>query len=223
MSNHAFSLVHHAAPPKGGLHEKSPLLLLLHGFGSNEDDLFSLSPYLDERFLVVSARAPVTLAPGSYAWFSLGFAPEGVIINNEEAESSRLILRKFIDQVAGFYGADPRAIYLMGFSQGAMMSLAVALTNPTLAAGVVVMSGRLLPQTLKQIPDPASLVGLPIFAAHGTRDLVLPIGHGREMRDNLSALPVDLTYREYQMAHEVSAESLRDVALWLKAQLDGKK
>src|SRR5262245_34606894 len=59
MSDHTFSLIHHTAPPKSGLNGKPPLLLLLHGYGANEDDLFSLAPYLDERFRVVSARAPV--------------------------------------------------------------------------------------------------------------------------------------------------------------------
>ncbi|QQS48671.1 MAG: alpha/beta fold hydrolase [Acidobacteriota bacterium] len=220
MSNNTFSLFHHAAPPKSGGAERPPLLLLLHGFGSNEDDLFSLSPYLDERFLIISARAPVTLGPMSYAWFSLGFSPEGVLVNTEEAESSRLTVRRFIDEVIDFYQVDPGAVYLMGFSQGAMMSLATALTHPGIAAGVVAMSGRILPQTVSQVTDRNALFGLPIFIAHGTRDMVLPIHHGRATRDLLETLPVDLDYREYQMGHEVSAESLQDITSWLRERLD---
>ncbi|MCI0337948.1 MAG: alpha/beta fold hydrolase, partial [Acidobacteria bacterium] len=142
ISNQSFLLIHLVAPPRTGLTEKPPLLLLLHGFGANEDDLFTLAPYLDERFLIVSARAPVELGPVSYAWFNLGFTPEGVVINLEEAESSRLRLRKFINELIEFYQIDPRAVYLMGFSQGAMMSLALALTYPGIAAAVVSMSGR---------------------------------------------------------------------------------
>jgi phospholipase/carboxylesterase len=216
-----FSLFHQTAPPKGGeSNAKPPLLLLLHGYGANEDDLFSLASYVDERFLVLSARAPVTIGPGSHAWFNLGFTPEGILINPDEIEAARLTLRQFISEAVTQYGADQDAVYLMGFSQGAMMSLAVALTFPGSAAGVVAMSGRLLPQTLTQIQNPDALIGLPIFVAHGTRDPLLPIGHGRDIRTRLSALPVDLSYHEYDIAHEVSQEELRDITRWLSEQLD---
>jgi phospholipase/carboxylesterase len=220
MDNQSFSLIHQVSAPRNGFAERPPLLLLLHGFGANEEDLFSLAPYLDERFLIVSARAPVKLGHMSYAWFNLGFTPEGVVIDAEEAEQSRETLRKFINEIVQYYQADPGAVYLMGFSQGAMMSLATALTDPGVAAAVVSMSGRLLPQTLAQITDQDTLIGLPIFVAHGTRDTVLPIRHGHETRASLAQLPVDLTYREYEMAHEVSAESLRDITAWLTDQLD---
>lgn len=219
MSAHTFSLFHHTAPPKTGA-KKPPLLMLLHGYGANEDDLFSLVPYLDERFLVVSARAPIRLrGMGGYAWFNLGFTPEGIAVDPAEVESARQTLKRFIDEVVAAYDCDPDAVYLVGFSQGAMMSLAVALTHPGTAA-VVAMSGRLMPQTIHQIQDKDALIGLPIFVVHGTRDTVLPISHGRETRAALSELPVDLTYREYAMGHEISAESLEDITEWLKARLD---
>jgi phospholipase/carboxylesterase len=220
MQTQSFSLFHQASPPRADFADKPPLLLLLHGYGANEDDLFSLAPYLDERFLVVSARAPVTLSPMSFAWFSLEFTPQRVIIDEEEAESSRRTIRKFIAEMIEHYQVDPKAVYLMGFSQGAMMGLSVALTYPGSAAAVVAMSGRLLPATLKQIADKDALIGLPIFVAHGTRDMLIPVQHGRDTQTRLSSFPVDLTYREYEMGHEVSAESISDIARWLTDQLD---
>ncbi len=220
MSDHTFSLFHQAAPPKSGLEGKPPLLLLLHGYGANEDDLFSLAPYLDERFMIVSARAPITLQPASYAWFNLGFTPQGIVVKPEEVEGSRKILHKFIGEIVETYQCDPNAVYLMGFSQGAMMSLSVALIYPGLAAGVVAMSGRLMPQISSKIPDKDALIGLPIFVAHGENDAVIPISQGRDTRAKLSELPVDLTYREYEMGHEISYESLEDIAGWLKDRLD---
>jgi phospholipase/carboxylesterase len=220
MSNHNFSLSHQAAPPRSGLAGKPPLLLLLHGFGANEDDLFSLAPYLDERFMIVSARAPFTLQPMSYAWFNLGFSPQGIVVNPDEVESSRRTVRKFIDELVETYQCDPNAVYLMGFSQGAMLALTVALTYPGAVAGVVAMSGRIMPQTVAAITDKDALIGLPIFVAHGTRDMVLPIAHGRDAREKLSDLPVEVTYREYDMAHEISADSLEDITEWLKERLD---
>jgi phospholipase/carboxylesterase len=220
MSDRTFSLFHQAAPPKGGLESKPPLLLMLHGYGSNEDDLFSLAPYLDERFMIVSARAPIMLQPMSYAWFNLGFTPQGIVINPEEMESSRRTIHKFLGEIVEAYDCDTKAVYLMGFSQGAMMSLAVALTYPGSAAGVVVMSGRVLPQALDQINDKDALAGLPIFVAHGSRDMLIPINQGRDARAKLSELPVELTYREYDMGHEVSYDSLKDITEWLKERLN---
>jgi phospholipase/carboxylesterase len=220
MTEQKLSLVHHIAPPRRDLAAKPPLLLLLHGYGANETDLFSVAPYLDERFLVASCRAPITLSMMSYAWFNLGFTPQGIMIDEKEVEASRQALQRFIPEIVEAYQCDPAAVYLAGFSQGAMMSLAMALTTPGIAAGVVAMSGRLLPQTVAQIKDKEAMLGLPIFVVHGTRDNVVPIGHGRETRRLLAELPVDLTYREYEMAHEVSMDSLRDTTRWLTQQLD---
>ena len=197
-----------------------PLLLLLHGVGSNEHDLFGLAPMLDPRFVVVSLRAPITLAPGSYAWFHVEFTPQGSLINPAEAEQSRQILIETIQQAVAAFGANPQRVYLMGFSQGAIMSASVALTRPDLVAGAVLMSGRILPEIQPRMVEPEQLAGLPILTVHGSADTVLPIHNGRASRDLLSKLPVKLTYKEYAMGHEVTPQSLRDVQAWLGERLD---
>ncbi len=214
------SLVHLVRQPKIET-EAPPLLLLLHGIGSNEHDLYGLAPFLDRRFLIISARAPNTLEPGSYAWFEADFTPQGPIINPEQAEASRKTLITFLHEAATAYDTDPKRVYLMGFSQGAIMSASVALTRPELVAGAVLMSGRILPEIQPQIASNEELAGLPILVVHGTADMVLPISHGRANRQLLSSLPVELTYHEYPMGHEVSQESLAVVTSWLSGQLDG--
>jgi phospholipase/carboxylesterase len=185
-----------------------------------EHDLFGLAPYLDERFLIISVRAPNTLGPGSYAWFEVAFTPQGPVINPAQAEASRKALITFLDEAVTAYGADPQQVYLMGFSQGAIMSASVALTRPKLVAGGVLMSGRILPQIQPLIASDEELSGLPLLVVHGTADMVLPIANGRASHQLLSSLPVELTYHEYKMGHEVSQESLADVTVWLTAQLD---
>jgi phospholipase/carboxylesterase len=209
-------------PGRGG-QTAPPLLLLLHGIGSNEEDLFGLAPYLDERFLVVSARAPVSLAYGGYGWFRIDFTPRGMVADVEQAKQSLAMLPGFVDELVETYGADGRRVYLMGFSQGAMMSLASTLTSPEKVAGVVAMSGRLPRQVLGLEPDREALTGTPVFVTHGLYDPVLPIENGRAVRDYLAGLPVELTYHEYPMAHEVSMESLRDVTAWLTQVLDSSR
>ena len=215
------SLVHLVRQPSvEGDGSAPPLLLLLHGVGSNEHDLFGLAPYLDGRFLIISVRAPNTLEPGSYAWFDVEFTSRGPVIDPAQAEASRNALIAFLGEAVTTYGADPKQVYLMGFSQGAIMSASVALTRPDLVAGVVLMSGRILPEIQPMIAPAGSLEGLPFLVVHGTADTILPIANGRASRQLLSSLPVELTYHEYPMGHEINQESLSDVVTWLNMHLD---
>jgi len=220
MQTPDLSLTHLVRRPT---HESArpPLLILLHGVGSNERDLFELAPLLDERLLILSARGPLERGPGGYAWFEVTFTPGGPTINPAQAEASRQALIRFIDEAVAAYGADPARVYLMGFSQGAIMSASVALSAPELVAGAILMSGRILPEIRPALAEPARLAGLPILLVHGTADAVLPIQHGRASRALLESLPVDLDYREYPQGHEVSQRSLADIAAWLRQHLDG--
>jgi phospholipase/carboxylesterase len=219
MDNRELSLVHLVRRPAQPI-EHPPLLILLHGVGSNEHDLFGLASSLDERFVIISARAPNTRAPGSYAWFAVTFTPDGTVIDPVQAEESRRRLVRFISEAVAAYGADPAQVYLMGFSQGAIMSASVALTEPELVAGAVLMSGRILPEIRPLMASSPRLEGLPFLVVHGVADTVLPIQHGRSSRTLLESLPVRLDYREYPIGHEVSQQSLADIAGWLRQRLD---
>lgn len=220
MSHQSLALIHLIRPPLKKSASPS-LLLMLHGVGSHERDLFDLAEYLDRRFFIVSARAPNVLGPDSYAWYPVEFTANDTIIDFEVAEDSRSILLHFIDELIEAYHVDPKRVYLIGFSQGAIMGLSIALTRPDKVAGIVVMSGRLLPEIRSMIADPTALTGLPIFMAHGQADPIVPIVQARATRDELAKLPVVLTYHEYAMGHQVTVESMKDVVAWLKARLDG--
>jgi phospholipase/carboxylesterase len=219
----ALALIHLFQPPRQPSDGPPPLLILLHGLGSNERDLVGLAPYLDPRFQIVSARAPHLLVPDGYAWFELGWtAANDIIINFQQAEQSRALLIGFIAETLAAYGGDPARVYLLGFSQGAIMSASVALSEPELIAGTVLMSGR-IPAEIRPLIAPAErLAGKPFLVVHGTADTVLPIHNGRASRAILATLPVALTYKEYSMAHEVSAQSLADVTAWLTMQLEAE-
>ena len=110
----------------------------------------------------------------------------------------------------------------MGFSQGCIMSLYTALTEPERYSGVVGMSGRLLPEALPKLASPDRLQGFPLLVVHGTEDTTIPIAYGREIRDRLSALPVKLDYREYPIGHWVTDQTIGDVRVWLSQRLDEK-
>src|SRR5262245_8473785 len=156
MNSTPLSLVHLVRrPERAGA--SPPLLILLHGIGSNEEDLMGLEPYLDERFVVVSARAPHPYGWGGYAWFEIEWLPNVIVIDRAQAEQSRDLIVRFIGEAAAAYGADPARVYLMGFSQGAMMSGWVALTHPELVAGAALMSGRVPEELRAEIASPEHL------------------------------------------------------------------
>lgn len=222
MSPQPLSLVHEIVPPsQPSPGQAPPLLLLLHGVRSNERDLLGLAPHLDGRFCIISVRAPLTLGPGQYGWYPVQFTPEGPTNDPAVSEQGWQSVQQFIREATAAYGLDAARVTLMGFSQGAIMSLGASLTQPELVAGVVAMSGRLLPEVVPQIASPERLTGKPFLVVHGVHDTVLPVAFGRGIRDHLAALPVALTYREYPMAHEVSPASLADIAHWLTERLDG--
>jgi phospholipase/carboxylesterase len=196
-----------------------PLLVLLHGYGSNEEDLFDLADVFDPSFTIVSARAPLTIGRGSYAWFSLGFSEDGpVVLDPAEAENSRQTMVEFISWCAAEYGTDSQRVVLVGFSQGAILSAAVALTQPELVSAAVLMSGRILPESAEKATPrqdrPRFLV------VHGIHDQVLPIAHGRASHATLDRLDIEHEYREFAMAHQVSDESLDLVTNWVKQAMD---
>lgn len=226
-SSPELSLVHLARPPRaraasqpGG---QPPLIVLLHGVGSNERDLFGFAPALDPRFQVVSVRAPLVRGPDSFAWFDVQFLPDGFVIQPDQLRASRDRITQFVGEAVAAYGTDPERVYLLGFSQGAIMSLATALSAPAPIAGIAPLSGRIPPEVRPWIAPAGELAGLPILLVHGRRDTVIPLTFAHEARELLATLPVALTYREYDMAHEVTERTLADVTDWLSARLDGPR
>jgi len=145
-----------------------------------------------------------------------------MVINAAEEAQSRQMLIKFIDEAVNAYDTDPKRAYLMGFSQGAIMSYGIMLTEPQKIAGVVAMSGRLLDE-VRPSQAPPGLDGFPIIIAHGEYDNVIPVRFAREAKAYLATLPVAMTYHEYPMAHQISEQSLADVIKWLAQQLDDKR
>ena len=204
-------------PVDGG---RVPLLVVFHGVGSNERDMAMLAPSFDPRFVVVSVRSPITLGPDSYGWFHVQFTSGGPVIDAEEARVAWTTIAVLVDELVEEQGADPAQVYLAGFSQGGIVSVATVLTAPEKVAGVVCMSGRLLPEVLPFAVAPTRLVGKPMLWVHGTHDAVLPVALARTAVPELERRGVSVEYHEFTMGHEVSRASLDRVVRWLGDRLD---
>jgi phospholipase/carboxylesterase len=189
-------------------------LILLHGVGSNEQDLFSLAQYLPENFSIISPRGPVTLGPGRFAWYEVDFSTGKPIFNAAQEGESRKAILKFVQEIKQKYQLDE--VYLGGFSQGAIMSYSIGLTHPDEVKGIIALSGRLLTEIRPMVKPSAELQNLKVFISHGKQDGTLPVQYAREAKDYLQPLGVKITYQEFDMGHQISNEVIREMVKWLQ-------
>jgi len=196
--------------------EHPPVMLLLHGLGSNEKDLFSFADQLPADFLVISARAPYTIGKDSYAWFQVDFSKGTPVYNNEQAEKSRTTLVEFITLLKGKHQFDEKRLYLCGFSQGAIMSYGVGLTNPEKVKGIAIMSGRLPDNIKPMVASKEKLKTLKVFISHGNKDNVLNVSYARDAALYLKILGIEPLYKEYAEGHGINADMFKDLLSWLK-------
>lgn len=194
---------------------KPPVIILMHGLGSNEKDLFSFANELPDSFLVISLQAPIKLGNNSYAWYHLSFENGKPISNPIEAEASRLMIITFINTLKSKHTFNEKRIYLCGFSQGAIMAYSIGLTIPEKTKGIAIMSGRLLEDIKPIIASKNSLKHLKIFISHGTKDEVLPINNAREANNYLKEIGINTTYKEYPENHTISSAMFNDLLTWL--------
>ena len=201
---------------------RPPLLVLLHGIGADEDDLFPLASLLDPRFTVVSLRAPRPYGPGR-AWFHIDWLPDGTVQPDvAQAHAALIELERWLAAAPARFGTDPERTFLLGFSQGAMMSVGLLRRAPARLAGVVALSGR-APDGLFEPEAPADAVArVPLLVAHGVHDDLLPVAHGRRMRELFASLSRDFTYREFPVAHGIAGDEVTLVREWLTARLDAR-
>lgn len=198
------------------IRDKNPLLLLLHGYGSNEEDLFSFAQELPDNYFVISARAPYPLPPYGNAWYAIHFdADENKFSDNDEAKDSRDLIVRFIDELLQKYPIDPANVTLIGFSQGAILSYSVALSFPEKVHRVAALSGYLNPDILDENFRNNDLSGSKFFISHGTVDQVIPVEWARKSPEFLKGLGIDAVYKEYPVGHGVAPQNFYDMKNWL--------
>lgn len=197
--------------------EKNPLLLLLHGYGSNEEDLFSFASELPEEYYVISARAPYNLMYGAYAWYAINFdADEKKFSDLDQARTSRDLIIQFIDELVANYLIDAEKITLIGFSQGCILSYAVALSYPQKVQRIVGMSGYFNEEIAIENHQKNDFSNLKIFASHGNADQVVPVEWARKAKPILDNLGIENVYKEYPVGHGVAPQNFYDFRNWLE-------
>lgn len=197
--------------------DKNPLLLLLHGYGSNEEDLFSFAAQLPEEYFIVSARAPYNLPQYSgHAWYAITFDNDmNKFSDDKQAIESRDLIVKFIDELVATYSIDKDSVTLIGFSQGAILSYSVALTYPEKISRVLAMSGYLNMDIVGKSLHAEDISKIRFFISHGVVDQVIPVEWARKAPEFLKNLGLDVEYHEYNAGHGVAPQNFYDLVSWL--------
>ncbi len=199
--------------------DKNPLLLLLHGYGSNDSDLFSFATELPDEYYVISARAPYDLQYGSYAWYAINFdADQNKFSNHDQAILSRDLVVRFIEELKVKFPIDSSNITLIGFSQGSILSYSIALSYPNIVQRVGALSGYLNLDINSENYQNNDFSKLKIFTSHGTVDQVIPVEWARKTDPILKSLGINSTYKEYPIGHGVSPQNFFDLKDWLQGK-----
>jgi phospholipase/carboxylesterase len=193
-----------------------PLVIFLHGYGSNEQDLFGIKDDLPASYTYLSVRAPITMEEGSYQWFRK--KGEGAYNGEtDDLKTSGQVLLDFIAQAAKKYHTEPDKVVLVGFSQGAIMSYEVALRHPEALGGIAALSGRILPVLKSALKPDEKRQSLAIFIGHGKQDNRLPYKDGTEANSLLQSISLTPEFHGYEgLGHSISAAEIEDLNAWLQ-------
>jgi phospholipase/carboxylesterase len=198
--------------------ENPPLLVLLHGYGSNEDDLFSFAQELPDTFLIVSLQAPHAMGSGSFAWYSINFDDKnGKFSDLKQAKESIDQIAIFIDEIKVKYKTKTNQTFLLGFSQGAILSYSLSLFYPNKVQHIIALSGyintELLPVTISKD------IKTDYYCSHGSVDQVLPVEWARKSKPFLDDLGFQNVYFEYPVGHGVAPQNFYSFKTWIEERL----
>jgi phospholipase/carboxylesterase len=191
----------------------SPTLVLLHGYGSNKEDLFGLHPYF-QGLNLVCFQAPIVMDMGGYAWYPIDWNNGAKIINSEEVATAKSLV---LDAIAEWTAANQinGPMIIGGFSQGAILSTAVY-TGGHKADGYVFLSGYALPEWYDLLSSFESKT--PVFQSHGTEDPVIPFEWAQATSELLAANP-NYNFYEYAMGHNLNMPCIVKLQEFIKNTL----
>ncbi|QWX85400.1 alpha/beta fold hydrolase [Cellulophaga sp. HaHaR_3_176] len=197
--------------------KKTPVLFMLHGYGSNEEDLFSFAAELPDDVFIISVRAPYAMQPYGNAWYAINFdAEKGKWSDDEQAKESRDKISDFITEACDAYNLDSENVTLLGFSQGTILSYAVSLSYPEKVKRVIALSGYINENILVNSYQNNDFKNLSFYISHGSVDQVIPIDWAAKAPKFLKELNIKNTYEEFPIGHGVSPQNFYSLKKWLE-------
>lgn len=196
--------------------DTTPVLFMFHGYGSDENDLFSFAPELQEELFIISVRAPYPMQPSGNAWYAIHFDNvQGKFSDDEQAVESRDKIASFIDEAVKAYDLDATNVTLLGFSQGTILSYSVALSYPEKVKNVIALSGYLNESILANNYQNKDFSHLNFYCSHGSVDQVIPVDWARKAPIKLAELRIKTTLNEFSVGHGVAPQNFYQFKEWL--------
>jgi phospholipase/carboxylesterase len=215
MIKQELSLEHNYQAPKAEK-EKSPVIILLHGYGSNEDDLFSFAPELPDTHHIIALKAPLALQPYGNAWYNIHFdTNDGKFNDVPQAIASRDLIVGCINEIIEKYKVDDKNITLIGFSQGTILSFAIALSYPEKVKNLIGLSGYISQDMLTDGYENNDFSKLNVYSSHGSVDQVIPVSWAQKTQPFLKNLGIESTYSEFPVGHGVTPQNFYELKDWL--------
>lgn len=191
---------------------KNSLFLMIHGYGSNEKDLFSLIKDIPENFCVISIRGIHCLSDDKYFWYEIDFSNEEKFVHVSQAEKAIKKINFFINEVINKYELNNNDIWLCGFSQGAILSYAIGLSNLNIKK-VIILSGYLE----NKIINKSLNKNLDFFISHGRDDAIIPINWVKKSLNFLKNKGISSFFlKEYDSGHYLCNSNYKDLINWIK-------
>ena len=204
---------------ESSLKSNAPLLVMCHGYGSDENDLFSFASELPEELFIISVRAPYPMQPSGNAWYAINFDDTGKWSSDEEVKNSRDLIKSFIVGACEVYPVDKNNVTLLGFSQGTILSLSVALTYPCVVKNIVALSGYISHGSFPENLEDKDYSNLDIYVSHGSVDQVIPVAWARKTAPFLSKLNIKHSYSEFPVGHGVAPQNFYEFKKWLEERI----
>ncbi len=196
--------------------DRTPVLFMFHGYGSDENDLFSFAAELPEELCIISVRAPYPMQPHGNAWYAIYFdAAQGKFSDDKQAIESRDKIANFIDEAVQAYDLDAENVTLLGFSQGTILSYSLALSYPEKVNNVIALSGYINDDILKEGYENNDFSRLSIYCSHGSADQVIPVDWARKAPGKLAELGIKTSLNEFPVGHGVTPQNFYQFKDWL--------
>ena len=201
-------------------HKKMPSIFFLHGFGSNMHDLFGLVPFFGNNWNCISLQASIKVHYDGWCWAELNPINIRQLPNPNELKRHYEKVLYSIEKSIKVLDLNPNKINLLGFSQGASLSIFCGLNRPEMFKSIVALCGYVPEDNIRLEIDTTIDRDIDIFMGNGTLDQMVPLTIAYASRDYLSSISIQPFFKEYISGHEISQDCIQDVVNWLNQKND---
>lgn len=190
-----------------------PLMIMIHGFGANKNDLFGLKNFFPEGYNIIALDAPNQMLMGGKHWYNIEWIGNDKRVNLEEAKKSKEMIISFIENAKEKY--NPSEIILLGFSQGTILAYSVLFDRPDLLDTLIAFSGYIDERLINYSGDNQEIRMKDIFISHGLFDEVIEPKLAEESSKILKEKSINHFFKIYPLAHSLNEDIIQDLLNWM--------